>query len=138
MIPRRLQWMTRLQLHDARQPRWTSHHRQPAQQLRRRVARIVVDRERRLLDLAELARVDIDVDDLRVRSESCRHAGCPIVETRADGDQQVTFVDHEVRAARRMHAEHAEIERVPRRQGAQGHQRRRDRNVDALGQLTDE
>jgi len=43
--------------------------------------------------LGDAGRVDVDVDDLRIRRECAEFAGDAIVETGADRNQQVRFLD---------------------------------------------
>ena len=47
------------------------------------------DRHVRLHHFADLRRVDVDMDDLRAGGELVHVAGHAVVETRADGNQQV-------------------------------------------------
>ena len=48
--------------------------------------------------LADLGRVDVGVDDLRVRGEGVQLAGDPVVEAGAEGDQQVGLLQRVDRA----------------------------------------
>jgi hypothetical protein len=74
------------------------------------------------LDLVEFGRIDVDVDDLCLRAETGHLARRPVVEAGANGDQQVALVEREVGAARPVHAEHAERQRVIDRHRAERHQ----------------
>ena len=47
------------------------------------------DRHVGAADLAQLGRVDVDVDDLGVGGEAVDLAGDPVVEAGAEGDEQV-------------------------------------------------
>ncbi len=93
------------------------------------------DGDGRLDVLADLGRVDVDVDDaLGLRREGRELAGDAVVEARPDGDQQVALVDGVVGGHGAVHAEHAERERMPAREAAQAHERRGDRRLEELGQ----
>ena len=100
--------------------------------------RVLLNAEHRLSELADLARVDVDVDDLGVRAELAELAGCAVVEASADREQQVAFAEHEVRVRRTVHAEHAEVASIARVECAEAHQRARHREVLALGERGDE
>ena len=63
---------------------------------------------------------------LRARTELRRLAGRAVVEADAETDQEVAFLEHEVGAAGRVHADHAEEERMVVRQRAEAEQRRGD------------
>ena len=65
------------------------HHRQPCS-----------------LDLVDLRRVDVDVDDLAVLGELADLARHAVVEADAEGQQQVGFVDGIVGVNGAVHAEH--------------------------------
>ena len=79
--------------------------------------------------LGDLRRVDVDVDELRVRGELRQLAGDAIVEARADAADEVGLVHRVVRGARAVHAEHAQPLRVRRGERAEAHQRARDREA---------
>ena len=61
-------------------------------------------------------------------------AGDAIVEPHAEGDQQVGVLDGVVDPGLAVHAHHAEVERMMRRQRADAEQRHGHRHVRALGQ----
>ena len=77
--------------------------------------------------LAELGRVDVDVDDLRVGRERADLAGHPVVEARAERDQQVGLLHRGDRGVVAVHAGHAEAELVVVGERAARHERRDDR-----------
>ena len=79
--------------------------------------------------LADLAGVDVHVDDARVRRELGQLAGGAVVETRADHDQQVGFLHRQVGGAAAVHAQHAQVERMRGRQGAQAFQGQHGRDL---------
>ena len=83
------------------------------------LADIGLDTQERRLDLAELARVDVDVQDLGVRTERLGLAGGAVVEADAESDQEIALFEQQVRVARGMHADHADKERVVRRASPQ-------------------
>ena len=84
--------------------------------------------------LADLGRVDVDVDDLGVRREGLELAGDAVVEARADGDEQVALVHRVVGRDGAVHAEHAHGELVRLGEGAQAHERRGHRQAAQLGE----
>ena len=61
-------------------------------------------------------------------------AGDAIVEAHAERDQQVGFLDRRVDPGLAVHAHHAEIERMRRREAADAEQRHRDRDLRLLGE----
>ena len=89
--------------------------------------------ERWLLDLAELARVHVDMHDLCAWTELRGFARGPIVEPDAEADEEVALLEDEIGAARGVHADHAEEAWMVVRQGAETEERRRDRNRRLLG-----
>jgi hypothetical protein len=86
------------------------------------------------LDLVQFRRVDVDMDDLRLRAETSHFAGCTIIETRADGDQQIALVKREIGKTRTVHAKHAERQRMLERHGTEGHQSHHRRQSSFFGQ----
>ena len=86
------------------------------------------------LDLVQLGRIDVHMDDLGPRAELGRLADGPVIESRADADQQIGLFEHIVGVARAVHAEHADGQRMVDRHGAQRHQRHRGRQPALLGQ----
>lgn len=96
---------------------------------------VALDTNVRGLDLVEFRRVDVNVDDLRLRTESGDLARRAVVEAGADGDQQVAFVEREIRTARPVHAQHAERQRVIDRHAAERHQGHHRRQTGFLGQF---
>jgi hypothetical protein len=87
--------------------------------------------------LVELGRVDVDVDLLglrRIRRQPARDA---VVESHAEGDEQVGVLDGFVHPRLTVHAHHAEVERVRRWQRADAEQRDRHGQVRELGQLAE-
>ena len=85
-------------------------------------------------DLAQLGRVDVDVDDLGVRGEGVDLAGDPVVEARAQGDQQVGPLHGGDRGVVAVHARHAQALGVRVGEGAAGHEGGDHRDAGALGQ----
>ena len=88
--------------------------------------------------LVDRGRVDVDVDLLAARREAVEPAGDAVVEAGADADHHVAVVHGEVGLVGAVHAEHADELRVGGREGAEAHQRQRDRvagGADQLGQL---
>ena len=88
------------------------------------------------LDLADFGRVDVELRDLAgVRCERCRVAGNAVVESRANGDQEIAVLDCVVGGRDAMHAEHVQGQRVLRVTRAECHQRRRYRNAVLAGDM---
>ena len=85
--------------------------------------------------LADLGRVDIGVDDLGVRGERVELAGDPVVESGAQGDQQVAALQRRHRGHGAVHAGHAQVELVAVGERAARHQRGHHRDAGQLGQL---
>ena len=79
--------------------------------------------------LADLGRVDVDVDDLGVRRERGELAGDAVVEPRAERDQQVGLLHRRHGRVVAVHAGHAEAELVRVGERAARHQRRDDGEV---------
>ena len=84
--------------------------------------------------LADLGRVDVGVDDGGVRGEGVQPPGDPVVEARAEGDEQIRLLQRGDRGDRAVHPGHSEVLHVAVREGAPGHQRGDDRNAGQLGQ----
>ena len=70
------------------------------------------DRHVRLPDLAELGRIDVDVDDLGVQRERRGIAGDAVVEARTERHEQVRLLHRGDRGVVAVHARHTEAERV--------------------------
>jgi hypothetical protein len=62
---------------------------------------------------ASLVGIGVQVDNARERGELGQLAGGAVVETRADHDQQVRFLHRHVRGAGAVHAQHAQVIRMP-------------------------
>ena len=77
-------------------------------QLLQHVAAIADDRHRGRHVLADLGRVDVDVDDLGVGRELAQLAGHAVVEAHADADQHVALVDGAVGMDPAVHAQEAD------------------------------
>ncbi len=87
-------------------------------------------------DLAQLGRVDVDVDDLGIGGEAGQFAGHPVVEAGAEGDEQIGVLHGGDGGVVAVHARHAEAERMVVGEGATGHQRGDHRDAGQLGQGT--
>ena len=98
-------------------------------------AAVTDDRHVRTTHLAELGRVDVDVDDLRVRSEPVELARDTVVEPAAERDEQIGLLHRGDRRVVAVHAGHAEAQLVVVGERATGHERRDDRDAGQLGQL---
>jgi hypothetical protein len=102
------QRMPGLEAGHARQPVRTCRRLDRRQQHPQGRADVAGDADVCGLDLVEFGRIDVDVDDLRLRAETGHLAGRPVVEAGANGNQQIALVEREVGAARPVHAEHAQ------------------------------
>jgi hypothetical protein len=92
---------------------------------------------RRRVALAELARVDVDVDESAGRLQRGREAvGRDITERGADREDDVdAVIDVRASGAMTTQAEHAERQLVALREHAFAFRRRRDRAAEAFGDL---
>ena len=87
------------------------------------VAQVADQRHVDLDVLVDLGRIDLDVDLLRVGRVGGEVAGDAVVEAHAEGDQQVGLLDRVVDPRLAVHAHHAEVERMRRREAAEAEQR---------------
>ena len=78
------------------------------------------------LYLVDLGRVYIDVDDGGLPAELVGPAHGPVVEARAERDDEVRLVEGDIAQRGAVHAEHAQVEGVVGREGAEAHQREGD------------
>ena len=85
--------------------------------------------------LADLRRVDIDVNHARMRRKRRQAPGDAIVETHAQRDQQIASGHAHVGGIAAVHAGHADEIRMFGRQRAQAHQSADRRRIHALDQL---
>ena len=85
--------------------------------------------------LRDLRRVDVGVDDLGPRREGRQLAGDPVVEPRAEGDEQVGLLQGRHRRDGAVHPGHTEVEGVRVGHRAPGHQRRHHRDLGQLDEL---
>ena len=127
--------MARLEFVHPAQPGRAFLRRDRREELAQHLARISRDGDVGGLDLVEFARVDLDVDDLRVFAKARGESGGAVVKTRADGHEQVGFVEDVIGAGRTVHPEHPKRKRVVARNGSQAHQRAGNRRADARGEL---
>lgn len=91
----------------------------------------------RLLDFTQLGAVDIHVNDFGVRAELLGFADRPVIKTRPHNDQQIRFLQDVVGAARTVHTQHAERERVRFWQHTQRHQGHGGGQISFFSELTD-
>ena len=85
--------------------------------------------------LGDRRRVDVDVDDARVRAEARQIARDAVIEARAHGQQHVALVHGHVGFDGAMHAEHAKKLRVVGGVGAKTHQCVGDRKAESPREL---
>ncbi len=98
---------------------------------------IAHDRDVHTHVLPDRGRIDVDMDDLGLGRESFHLAGHPVVEPRADGDDEVGIMDRHVGVVGAVHAEHAERERMRAGKPADAHQGMGHRDLRDLGELKD-
>ncbi len=102
------------------------------------VLRVADDRDVGRAVLADLGRVHVGVHDGRVGGEAGQLAGHPVVEPRAEADDEVGLLQRGHRGHRAVHARHAEVRGMRVGQRAPSHQRGDDRRaaeVDQAAQL---
>ena len=85
--------------------------------------------------LPDLGRVDLDVDDLRLRREVLQAPGHAVVEAHADADKEIRLADRDVVPVHAVHAGHTQVQRVRAGEAADAEQRRDHRDVRLLRQL---
>ena len=73
--------------------------------------------------LVDLRAVDLDVDLLGLRRVGAELAGHAVVETHAQGDQQIGFLNGLIDPGFAVHAHHAQIQGMRGREGAEAKQR---------------
>ena len=73
-------------------------------------------------NLINLSLVNVQVDNLCLRSILRRHACDTVAETHTDGDEHITLLGLHVGSIRTVHAEHTHVERVVARQGRKAEQ----------------
>jgi hypothetical protein len=86
-------------------------------------------------DLADLRLVDVDVHHLRPRRESRDLAGHTIVETAAEGKQQIRLLHGGDGGVVAVHPGHPKAQRVTVRKRAAGHEGGHDGNARQVHQL---
>ena len=84
--------------------------------------------------LADLRRIELDVDHLRPAGEGREVSRHPVIEPEPDPDDQVGLLDGAVHVHLAMHARHAQVQRVRLRERADPEQRGDDRNAGPLGE----
>ena len=98
--------------------------------------RVGDDAEVRLEDLAQLRRLDVDVDELPLAPVDVQRAGVPVAEPRADRQHQVGLQKRGVAVALRgLHSGDAGEQRVVLVDRALAHQGHLDRDVEVLGEF---
>ena len=91
-----------------------------------RPAQVAFDLEIGLDDLAEFARVDVEVYDFRMRRKGLDVAGHAVAEAAAHGEQQVALHDGAVGREGAVHADEAEVRGIAIVDGALAHERGHD------------
>lgn len=79
---------------------------QPHGQRRQQQVQIATQRHVRLTHFAQLRRIDIQMDHLRLRCKGIKAAGNPIVKAGADGDQQITLLHRQIGRLTAVHSQH--------------------------------
>ena len=82
----------------------------------------------------ELCRINFEVNDLGVRSETRRITGYAVVEAGSENQQEIRLMQRRVRSARPVHAHHAEVVRRLLRNGPKAVNRGERRNVQVIEQ----
>src|SRR3984893_19478192 len=77
-------------------------------QCAKRFTRIGDQRDFRRPILADVCRIDIDMNYPRLRCEGGKFSGDAIVESHADGDQKIALSDGHIRGIRAAHAQHVQ------------------------------
>ena len=95
-------------------------------------AEITVDADVGVDDFIDFYFIDIEVDDLRVRREIFDVASDAVIESGADGDQEVAFRDGHIGSVRAMHADHAKVSVIRIGDAALAHEGRDDRDMHLL------
>ncbi len=98
------------------------------------MADVADDGQRGHLDLVDLRRIDVDVDDLAVLGELADLARDAVVEAHAEGQQQVGFVDGVVGVDGAVHAEHVQAQKVIAGKAAQAMHGQGHRDTGPLGE----
>ena len=84
---------------------------------------------------ADGGRIDVDMNNLGLRTELGDLSRDAIVESGADGDHKIGIMDGHVRGVRAVHAHHAEREIVRGGESPEGHQRHVHRNLREVCEL---
>ena len=107
-----LQRVLALPLQNALVPLRMRRLRHLLHQRAKHVLHVAHDGQRHRDVLADLRRVDVDMDELGVRREHVQLAGDAVVKARADRDDQVGLVQRVVSVGGPVHARHAQAELV--------------------------
>ena len=129
-----LEWEFLLPVIDLRQPRRCLERLDHTNQLLEDLAGIPQHEDVRHDDLAELRRVDIDVDLLRVRAERLKFACDPVIPAATNGHDQITTDDGLVGIRRAVHAQHADRQPVLLGKGPLAQQRVGNRHLQLLSE----
>ena len=105
-----------LQIRDVIQPFATVPRDHAGQQRFQHRPQVADEADVHLDVLADLRRVDVDVDLLRVRRVGLEVARDAVVEPHAERQQQVGFLDRGVDPRLAVHPHHAEVQRMRRRE----------------------
>ena len=122
-----------LQLSEPQQPIRVLVRLHLVKQLAEHLLGITHNRHGRLYVLAQLCRVNVNVDDLGIRREGVEPAGHAVVHPHPHRDHHVALADRHVRVVGAVHPREAEVQ--PMRVGKPGNteQRGNDRNLRLLG-----
>ena len=93
------------------------------------------DRQININSLVDRTAIDIDVDFFGLGRERIEASSHPVVEARAEADDQVRLVHRQIGFIGAVHAQHAEPLVRRRREGAQAHERGRNRATDPIRQF---
>ena len=92
-------------------------------------------RQLTLTNAIKLRGINFKVNDARVRSKARRLARDAVIQTRSENQQQIGFVQGGIRSAGAVHADHSQIIRSLRRNGAQSMNGGKRRNIQRVQQL---
>ena len=122
-------------LREIRRPRLGRHRLDLRQERLQNALHVADDRHLHGDVLADLGRIDVHVDDPGKRREGGHVAGNAVVETHAQGDQQIRGLDRLVRVLPAVHPDEAERERIGLVHGAHAQERVDHGDLGLLGEF---
>ena len=107
-LPFQHQRMRFLELINTLTPQGSGHTRRDGIERGQRLADIGTHRQHRVLDFADLAMVDVDVDNFRLGAEGLDLTRGAVIEAHAQTNQNVALFQHVVGVARAVHTQHTQ------------------------------